>query len=631
MCGVCGIYSFAGDPDIKRDLLIAMTDTLTHRGPDDSGYFVDARIGLGHRRLSIIDLAGGQQPIFNADRTKVIVFNGEIYNYRPLRQELASKGYLFQTHSDTEVILHLYEEEGEACVEKLRGMFAFAIWDQTQRSLFLARDRLGVKPLYYAIHEGRCLFGSEIKAIIADRTVPRELDLLALDLYFSLLYIPSPRTIYAHVSKLPPAHTLTVTPSGTRLRKYWEVHFDSSEFKQKSEQALAQELRALLREAVEIRLMSEVPLGAFLSGGIDSSTVVALMAGLMKEPVSTSSVGFREDQFNELPYARMVAERYRTNHHEYVVDPQVTEVIEKLSWFYDEPFADASAVPTYYVSKMAREHVTVALSGDGGDENFGGYRRYFYDHLENAVRGHLPGWLRRSVVGNLARIYPKADWLPQIFRAKTLLTNLSLSPVEGYFNTMSTFSRNMKEELYSGDYRASINGGLGGAAFFEDYFRQAQAPDPLSAIQYVDMKTYLVDDILTKVDRASMANSLEVRNPFLDHKLVEFAAKIPWHLKLHGRQGKYILKQAARPLVPDDILFRRKMGFRLPVGEWLRGQLSEFVQDHLEDLCRRNKALLDTTYVRRLLRDHRLGVHDRSSHLWALLMFQLWQRKFLSA
>jgi asparagine synthase (glutamine-hydrolysing) len=358
--------------------------------------------------------------------------------------------------------------------------------------------------------------------------------------------------------------------------------------------------------------------------------VVALMAQLVQQPVNTSAIGFREDTFNELPYARLVAERFRTKHHEFVVEPRAIEVLEKLSWYYDEPFADASAVPTYYVSKMAREQVTVALSGDGGDENFAGYRRYFYDRLENTLRGYLPGWMQRCVVGSLARVYPKADWLPQIFRAKTLLTNLSLSPVAGYFHTMSTFTESMKRQLYTDDYRAALSGSPGGLELFQHYFQQAQAPDPLSAIQYVDMKTYLVDDILTKVDRASMANSLEVRVPLLDHRLVEFVASIPWHCKLHGRQGKHILKQTVQSLVPHEVLYRQKMGFCLPIDRWLRGQLAAFAEEHLEDLCSRHKLLFQPTYIRRLLREHRSGLRDHTSPLWALLMFQLWQHKFLA-
>lgn len=629
MCGICGVYSYAGDPGINRPLLEAMTDTLVHRGPDEAGYFTGARVGLGHRRLSIIDLVGGQQPIFNEDRSKVIIFNGEIYNFQPLREFLLGKGHRFETHSDTEVILHLYEEVGDDCVNQLRGMFAFAIWDQTEQKLLLARDRLGVKPLYYALHGGRCLFGSELKAIIRDPAIPREIDPQALDEYLSLLYIPAPRTIFRQVLKLPAGHILTVTPEGAKLRQYWDLSFEPMAVA--SEPELIRQLQEILFESVRIRLISEVPLGAFLSGGVDSSTVVALMAQLMQEPVTTSAIGFREDQFNELQYASMVAKRYRTNHHEYVVEPQVTRVVEKLSWHYDEPFADASAVPTYYVSKMAREQVTVALSGDGGDENFAGYRRYFYDRLENTLRGYFPGWMRRSVLGGLGRAYPKADWLPKIFRAKTLLTNLSLSPVEGYFHTMTTFRAPLKAQLYTADYRASLNGSPGGLGLFEKYFRQARAADPLSVIQYVDIKTYLVDDILTKVDRASMANSLEVRNPLLDYQLMEFTARIPWHFKLRGREGKHILKQAVRTWVPDRVLCRRKMGFCLPVSQWLRGELAGFAEEHLEDLCIKNSGLFQPKFLRQLQREHRSGLHDHSSRLWALLMFSLWQRKFLLA
>jgi asparagine synthase (glutamine-hydrolysing) len=629
MCGICGVYSFAADPAVDRALLEAMTDTLVHRGPDDAGYFVGDRVGLGHRRLSIIDLAGGQQPIFNEDGSRVIIFNGEIYNYRPLRDLLLAKGHRFQTHSDTEVILHLYEDFGEKCVEQLRGMFAFAIWDETKQTLFLARDRLGVKPLYYSLHNGRCVFGSELKAIIRDPAVPRELDWQALDQYFSLLYIPAPRTIFRHVLKLPPAHTLTVTPQQATLREYWDVQFDPERSAGHSELELARQLRELLAECVEIRLMSEVPLGAFLSGGIDSSTVVGLMAQLLDQPVNTSAIGFREDQFNELPYASLVARKFRTNHHEYVVEPQIVEVLEKLSWHFDEPFADASAVPTCYVSQMARKQVTVALSGDGGDENFAGYRRYYFDRLENVLRSFIPGWMRGSIVAGLARAYPKADWLPRIFRAKTLLTNLTLPPVQGYFHSMTAFSDAMKARLYSGDYRSMLNGD-GAIDLFSEYHARAKACDPLSAIQYLDIKTYLVDDICTKVDRASMACSLEVRSPMLDYKLVEFAAGIPWHHKLRGREGKHILKQATKSFVPSEVLYRRKMGFSLPVARWLRGELSAFSEERLEDLGRRYSSLLNPEQIRHMLHEHRSGLRDYSTQLWALLMFHLWERRFLS-
>jgi len=629
MCGICGIYSFEADPRIDGALLERMTDSLVHRGPDEAGYFVDRAIGLGHRRLSIIDVAAGQQPIFNEDRTCCIIFNGEIYNYQPLREFLLGKGHLFQTQSDTEVILHLYEELGEACVEQLRGMFAFAIWDQSRRALFLARDRLGVKPLYYSLHQGRCVFGSEIKAIVCDPSIPREIDLQATDQYFSLLYIPAPRTIFRHIHKLPPAHTLTVTKEGARLREYWDVRFEPEMHSGASEEALCQQLGELLSEAVKIRLVSEVPLGAFLSGGIDSATVVALMAKAGSDPVNTCAIGFREDQFNELPYARLVANHHKTNHHEYVVDPQIAEVLEKLSWHFDEPFADASAVPTYYVSKMARERVTVALSGDGGDENFAGYRRYYFDRLENRLREYLPAWLSPAV-RTAASLYPKADWLPRPFRAKTLLNNLSLSPVEGYFNSVSSIGDTVKQRLYSRDYLAVLNGHDRAIDLFRRYFQKAANADPLSTIQYVDIKTYLVDDICAKVDRASMASSLEVRSPFLDHKLVEFAAAIPWQFKLRGRIGKYILKETVKHVLPEEVVHRRKMGFSIPVRQWLRRELSTFCREHLESLGRRRPELFDAGFMRRLHSEHDSGLRDHSTVLWSLLAFELWEQRFMS-
>ncbi|MCI0417946.1 MAG: asparagine synthase (glutamine-hydrolyzing) [Acidobacteria bacterium] len=631
MCGICGFYWYDGQQQADPSLLQGMTDTLLHRGPDEAGYFRDAHVALGHRRLSIIDRASGQQPIFNEDGSKVIIFNGEIYNYRELFEWLLSKGHRFKTRSDTEVILHLYEELGDRCVERLRGMFAFAIWDQQSRTLFLARDRLGVKPLYYALLPSRCVFGSELKAIIHDPSVPRELDLETLDHYFSLLYVPSPRTIFRHVSKLPPGHTLTVSSDSATLRQYWDVQFDPQRTEGMTESAIADRLLELLTECVDIRLMSEVPLGAFLSGGIDSSAIVALMSRLTGKPVQTAAIGFQEDQYNELPYARLVAEKFKADHNEYIVEAKASEVIDKLAWHFDEPFADASAVPTYYVSRMARQRVTVALSGDGGDENFAGYRRYYFDLLENRLRSYLPGWVRSSVIAGVARIYPKADWLPQFLRAKTLLTNLSLPPEEGYFRSVSGIEDSLKVRLLSADFRGQLNGHSRASDLLAGYFERSKAPDPLSAVQYVDIKTYLADDICTKVDRASMANSLEVRNPFLDHRLVEFAAGIHWQHKLRKTEGKHILKRTLHSLLPPEILYRRKMGFRLPIARWLRHDLLIFSQERLEVLGRRHPSIFDSKSMHGLLQEHRSGFRDHSTALWALLMFQMWDQTFLAS
>ncbi|MBI1745196.1 MAG: asparagine synthase (glutamine-hydrolyzing) [Acidobacteria bacterium] len=626
MCGISGVYNFGTGEPVDPGLLKRMTGTIRHRGPDDDGFFMDGSIGLGFRRLSIIDVAGGHQPIYNEDGSCAIIFNGEIYNYAGLRSGLLARGHRFKTNSDTETILHLYEEQGADCVQSLRGMFAFAIWDAKRRQLMLARDRLGIKPLYYFLKDGRCVFGSEIKPILCDAAVPREIDLQALSDYVSLGYIPSPKTIFQDIRKLPAGHYLVINPEQVAQREYWDVHF--GEVSADSPAVLTQRLTELLQESVSIRLMSEVPLGAFLSGGVDSSAVVALMSDLLSEPVITNSIGFPESSYDETCHARAVADRFHTNHHEYTVKPQALEILDTLSWHYDEPFADSSAIPTYYVSKVARENVTVALTGDGGDENFAGYRRYRFDRLENRMRRLIPTPVRRHVIGSIAKLYPKADWAPQVFRGKTLLTNLSGSPEAGYFNTMSAFKEAEKGQLFKGEMLRELHG-YSTYSVFDDYFRRCDSVDPLSRVQYVDIKTYLVDDILTKVDRASMAVSLEARAPLLDHKLTEFAATIPSHLKLSGQSGKHIFKQAMGHRLPEEILHRRKMGFAVPLDVWFRRDIKEFAHDLLLGGSSGLGQYINLGYVRRLWNHHQSGVRDHSTRLWILLMFELWLRKFM--
>jgi len=625
MCGICGIYNLDGEP-VNADLLKRMNSTLVHRGPDDEGYYVDESIGLGHRRLSIIDLNTGQQPIFNEDKTKAIVFNGEIYNFAELRNELEKQGHRFETKTDTEVILHGYEQWGTDCVSHLRGMFAFAIWDKRKKSLFLARDRLGKKPLYYFVSGKRHLFASELKAILEDKTVPREINLEGLSDYLSFGYIPAPKTIFKGISKLLPGHFLLHENDQVSIRKYWDL-----EFNPKEDVSIDQYCDAILdtlKESVKIRLVSDVPLGAFLSGGIDSSAIVGLMAFLKKEPVITNSIGFTEKEFSELNYARTTANYFKTDHREYTVSPDAVEIVKKLSWHFDEPFADSSSIPTYYVSKMARQNVTVALSGDGGDENFGGYRRYYYDRLENKIRNFVPDPIRRYLIGNIARLYPKADWLPRVFRAKTFLTNISNDPINGYFNSMSLFRAGMKEKLLTGDFFNNSNG-YNSIDVFKEYYDRAGTTDPLSRIQYVDFKTYLVDDILTKVDRASMANSLEVRVPLLDHVFVELIARIPSNLKLNGRASKYIFKKALSTLLPKEIMKRQKMGFVIPVGKWLRKEIREMAEETLFNRGSGVRDLFEQKYIEWLWRQHLSGLSDFAGPLWVLLTFQLWANRFI--
>ncbi|MFO0706482.1 MAG: XrtA/PEP-CTERM system amidotransferase [Nitrospira sp.] len=623
MCGLCGLFNVGSNEPVSRSLLKAMADTIVHRGPDAEGFYTSGAIGLAHRRLSIIDLEGGQQPMASPDGSVVVVFNGEIYNFPELRHQLEQKGYRFHSKSDTEVIIYLYQEVGEQCFEQLRGMFAIALWDANRRQLVLARDRVGKKPLFYYYDGARCAFGSEMKTLLEVPGIPTELDLEAVSDYFSLLYVPAPKSIFKHIRKVKPGHYAVISEKGFREVEYWDLTFAHVE--EKSESRWIEELLALYREAVRIRLMSDVPLGAFLSGGVDSSSVVALMSELVGEPVITSSIGFKEKEFDELDYARMIAERFNTKHHEQVVEPDAAAIISKLVWHYDEPFADSSAVPTYYVSKVAREHVTVALSGDGGDEFFAGYRRYKLDVRENAIRNLIPGPLRRGVFGPLAAFYPKADWAPRMFRGKATFESLACSHIEGYFRSVSACRPEVKRLLLHQDVQRHLRD-YETVELFRQYYEKAGTTDPLSRIQYVDVKTYLPDDILVKVDRASMANSLEVRAPMLDHRLIELTARMPSSLKLKGSIGKYILKKSLEPLLPQEVLYRPKMGFAVPLGEWLRKDLRPMAESLLLEAD--SQGILDQRGIVQVWKEHQSGLRNRSTELWTLLMFRLWQQQF---
>jgi len=529
MCGICGLFEFAQNRTIPAELVRRMTDTIVHRGPDDDGVFTGPGIGLGFRRLSIIDVAGGHQPLSNEDGSVWVMLNGEIYNYGELHDDLVARGHRFATRSDTETIVHLYEEYGEECFARLRGMFAIALWDSRSRQLVLARDRVGKKPLYYAADSKRILFGSELKCLLAGDSLARDIDIHALSDYFSLGYIPAPKTIYRAANKLLPGHYLVASAKGIRVQRYWDISF--AEVEQRTEEEWCELLRHQLCEVTRMRLMSEVPLGAFLSGGVDSSSIVAMMAKIMNRPVTTCSIGFEEREFDESDYAREVAKQFRTDHHEQIVRPNALDVLNKLVWHYDEPFADSSAIPTYYVSQVARKYVTVALGGDGGDESFAGYRRYYFDQMENHLRGLIPAGLRSTIFGPLGQIYPPLAGAPRFLRAKATFQSLARSPLEGYFNSVSIFRPGEKPNLFTPDFRNAL-GGYDSIGVLQQYYDRADTTDPLSRIQYVDIKTYLTDDILAKVDRASMAVSLEVRAPLLDHKLMETVAKIPSSLKL---------------------------------------------------------------------------------------------------
>jgi asparagine synthase (glutamine-hydrolysing) len=625
MCGIAGIFDLRSRRPIDEALLVAMRDSIRHRGPDGEGLHVEPGVGLGHRRLSIIDVAGGQQPIYNEDGTVALVYNGEIYNYRGLVDELRSLGHVFRTHCDTEVVVHAWEEWGEASVERFNGMFAYALWDRNRGKGFLARDRIGIKPLYYAeLEDGQVLFGSELKALLAHPGLPRDIDPQAVEEFFAYGYVAEPRSIFKGVKKLPPGHTLTIGAGGrTELRRYWDVSFEPGDFGPESE--LADELVFRLRAAVSSHLMSEVPLGAFLSGGVDSSAVVAMMAQVSNGPVNTCSIRFGESAFDESRYAAEVAERYRTNHFSSVVDPQDFALVDRLASLYDEPFADSSAMPTYRVSELARRRVTVALSGDGGDESFGGYRRYRWHTYEEKVRGLVPGVLRGPFFGVLGRMYPKADWAPKVLRAKSTLEALARDPIEGYFHSVSILGDGLRSRLFRDSFRRELQG----YHALEVLRRHAEnGPDhPLSRVQYLDLKTYLPGDILTKVDRASMAHSLEVRVPILDYELVEWSASLPPETKLRGREGKYLFKQAMEPYLSRDLLYRPKMGFAVPLAAWFRGPLRDRVREAVTSPVLLDTGIFDERFLARMVDEHQSGLRDFSAPLWSVLMFEAFCRQ----
>ncbi len=620
MCGIAGYLRTVGEP-ADRPMLRAMCDRLAHRGPDAYGEFFDGEAALGHRRLSIIDLAGGAQPLGNEDGTIQVVFNGEIYNFKELHRELRAKGHVFETRSDTEVLVHLYEEERERMPERLCGMFAFAIWDGRRRELFLCRDRFGKKPLYYsaAIPGTRFCFASELKSLAAIPEFRPPVDPASVAEFLTLSYVPDPRTIYRDVWKLEPGHSLTVSPHGLRRRKYWEPAL--GERRTIAPREAEDAIRSLAGHAVAKRLTSEVPLGGFLSGGVDSSAVVALMAGGSSERVKTFSIGFTDPNFDELRYARMVAERYGTEHHERTVTLDIHDMLGRLVEQFDEPFADSSAIPTLYLARMTRERVTVALSGDGADEVFGGYRRYRFGVLEERIRSMIPGWVRRPLLGAGGRYYPKFDYLPQMLRAKSLLTNLAQEAADAYFSSMTAF----RDEGLAAVLAPAIKRELAGYSPRESFRTRFQAVrhlSPLEQMQAVDFQTYLPGDILVKADRASMAFSLELRSPWLDHELAELAFALPPGLKLRGGTGKYIFKKALARYVPAAVLERRKMGFAVPLAAWFRSTLKPVFEASV--LHPGMDRYLARDAVRRLWTQHQSGLHDHSRKLWTLLTLALW-------
>lgn len=620
MCGIAGIVNFSGNtPD--EGLLRRMTDAVTHRGPDGSGFYLSDGIGFGHRRLSIIDIAGGHQPMTTPDDQVTITYNGEIYNFPELRTELQAMGYHFKTDCDTEVILNAYHAWGEKSVERLRGMFAYAIWDSRNKRVFIARDRLGIKPVFYAKIDGdNLIFGSELKSLTLHPKFKDDLRAQSLEEYFALGYVPEPHSIYRDVMRLDPGHYLTIDLKTHDVKKhqYWDVRLENT-YSGNFDDAAA-ELQDRIKEAVKIRMVADVSLGAFLSGGVDSSAVVADMADMSTEPVNTCSIGFDDPRYNETNYAQQVADQYHTNHWSRMVDPNDYSLVDSLMDYYDEPYADSSALPTFRVCELAKERVTVALSGDGGDEHLGGYRRYKLHMFEEKLRNIFPSALRKPIFGTLGHLYPKADWAPRIFRAKSTFQSMARTATESYFHEVSILRGDMRQKLFSPALKSDLQG-YNALSVFEKHAENAQTDDPLSLIQYLDIKTYLVGDILTKVDRASMAHSLEVRVPLLDHELVEWIATLPPGFKLHGSEGKYIFKKSLEGRLPDDILYRPKMGFAVPLTHWFRNELKDKIRETVLGERMLDSGYFQPDYLRELVDDHQSGLRDYSASLWTLMMF----------
>lgn len=619
MCGIAGIVDTRPGAGVDENTVHRMCEKIVHRGPDDEGIFVKNGTGLGMRRLSIIDLAGGHQPVFNEDRSAWIVFNGEIYNFPELRDELIAHGHQFRTHSDTEVIIHLYEEMGADCVQKLRGMFGFAIYDEREQRLLLARDRLGKKPLHYAVVDGRLLFASEMKSILEVCPELAESNPEALLQYFYLGYIPDPNTGFQKIHKLPPGHLLVFDKGEVQVRQYWDLP-QYGTHSPRSEEECLEELEHRLAEAVRIRLISDVPLGALLSGGTDSSTVVALMARACSGPVKTFSIGFRHADFDEAPFAKTVAQRFSTEHHELILEPNVVESVDFLTRAMEEPFGDPSMLPTYYVCSLARQHVTVALSGDGGDELFGGYERYRI-HLHDRSYPWLPQWTR-----NIYRRHIHAR-LPQSLPARNLAYSISLPWQERYAEGISLHPFQREMSLLSDEFVATSDP----LELIREYIEKAPAKDPLGRVLYLDTKTYLTGDILTKVDRMSMLTSLEARVPLLDHVFAEWVTGLTPEWKMRGRDQKYILRKLAERVgVPREVLYRRKQGFAVPLIHWMRHELKDLIIGVLLDSTTLQRGYFNAKGVRQLLDEHFRERRDHSTRIWRLLMFEMWHRNFLS-
>jgi len=626
MCGICGFYDYKTRDRADRHVLDDMLNVIRHRGPDDCGEYLDQDVALGMRRLSIIDLSGGKQPISNEDGTIVTVFNGEIYNFHALREQLSSRGHALRTASDTEVIVHLYEDFGEDCVQHLRGMFGFALWDARRRRLLVTRDRLGIKPLYFAVSGGRLIFGSEIKAILQHPAAQVHLNIEGLSKFLSLKYVPAPQTMFEGVYALPPGCSLSCDGNGIKIRRYWDVSFTNPGTGERSEESYAEQLDALLRECVKLHLVSDVPFGAFLSGGLDSSTIVALMSQFLNEPVKTYSVGFQGDAeaFSELPYARMVAKKYETDHHEVFIRPHdLINLSEKVVWHLDQPVADEACLANYMVAELASRQVKMVLTGEGGDELFAGYARYAGERLSPLFQ-HLPRAAKSVALAASGR-------LPGLRRQKVALYALCQpDEVNRLVNWFPLFNSEAKQALLSEDVKQYVNGGDASAVFAE-HLARTDATGPLNRMLYVDTKLWLPDDLLARGDKMSMAASLEARVPLLDHQLVEFAASLPQHLKVKGLTRKYLLRKVGQTLLPPEIIRRKKKGFPMPVSLWFRKEARSFLRDVLSPSALQRRGLFNAAFVEKLLSEHENGFADHGSLLWGLLSIELWQRVFMDS
>ena len=625
MCGITGFVRNDGKP-ADEALLACMNEAILHRGPDEDGFYVNGSVGLAMRRLAIIDLKGGQQPIHNQDRTAWIVFNGEIYNYLELREKLEKLGHTFYTNSDTEAIVHAYDQYGADCPNHLRGMFAFAIWNERDQELFLARDRVGKKPLLYSLVNGQLIFASEFSAMLLHPEVSRDIEPEALDYYLSFMCIPAPLTAYRAIRKLEPGHWLRWRKGEIEVQRYWQPDFTKK--LAIDEEEAGERTVEILRDAVRVRLMSEVPLGAFLSGGIDSSAVVALMAQESSERVKTFSIGFDEQDFSELHHARRIAEHVGADHHEFIVRPDAVEVLPMLVEHYGEPYADSSAVPTYYVAKETRKHVTVALNGDGGDESFAGYERYVAMGLTEKYR-RVPSFLRESVIKETINLIPTSPTKRSMARSvKRLLDGVSRPRVDRYTHWVSVFNDETKKPLYSPFFREQTLQ-ADPAGLLGTWFKRANGIGIIDAMLLTDQMTYLPNDLLVKVDIATMAVSLEARSPFLDHHVIEFAASLPQNLKLRRLTTKYLLKKVLRKLLPSENLNRRKMGFGVPIGHWFRGKMQPFLREVILSDKALRRGLFQPETVRQLVELHTRGERDYSHQLWTLLMLELWFNRFI--